>query len=417
MDKIIEKKTWTVRRWLSVVGGLLVLSGLIYLIVAGSGGGVLKVERDRLTVGTVVKQGFEETIPITGAVQPLQSIFITATEGGTVQEIFVEDGAMVEQGDPLLRLTNANLMLDFMNRETQIIEQINNLRNTRLQIEQNKRTQSQQLIDADYQYKEAYRQFRIDSVLMRDSVISVSQFEASQNNAHYQKQRRDFTARNLAREESIQNLQLSRIDASIGLMERNLTAIRSNLENLTVRAPITGELTGFNHFLGQRKAQGENLGQVDLMSGFIVRCQVDEFYLARISQGLDAVYTLSGNEHPLRVTKVLPQVTNGQFTVEMEFLDSIPPSITRGQTLQIRLKLSNRSTALTVPRGGFYQSTGGNWVFVLDGEDRAVKRDVELGRQSTEFIEVLSGLEEGEQIILNSYTTFGDASQLEINKN
>lgn len=417
MDKIIEKKTWTVKRWLLVAGLALGLVGLTYLVIIGSGGGVLKVDRNRASIGEVEERGFEESIPITGTVQPLESIFITAAEGGTVQEIFVEDGAMVEQGDPLLRLTNANLMLDFMNRETQIIEQINNLRNTRLQIEQNKRTQTQQLIDADYQYKEAHRQFRIDSVLALDSVIPLSQYEASANNAYYQKQRRDFTARNLTREESIQNLQLQRIDASIGLMERNLTAIRSNLENLTVRAPISGELTGFDHFLGQRKAQGENLGQVDLMSGFIVRCQVDEFYLNRISTGLEATFQLSGREHPLRITKVLPQVSNGQFTVEMEFLDTVPASITRGQTLQIRLKLSQRTTSLTVPRGGFFQSTGGNWVFLLEGDDKAIKREVQLGRQNTDFIEVIDGLEPGDQIILNSYSTYGDATTIEFNKN
>lgn len=417
MDKKIERKTWTLRRKLTFIGVGVAGVGLIYLLVIGSGGGVLKIDHDRLTFGTVVEQSFEETIPITGTVQPVQSIFVTATEGGTVQEIFVEDGDRVERGDPLMRLTNANLMLEFMNRETQVIEQINNLRNTRLTIEQNRRTQSQQLIDVDYQYVEAHRLFKIDSVLMRDSVISVSQYEASRNNMRYQRQRCEFTERNIRREDAIQETQIRRIDASISLMERNLEAIRSNLENLTVKAPISGELTGFNHFLGQSKTRGENLGQIDVMSGFIVRCQVDEFYLARIRNGLEAEFTLSGQRHPLRITKVLPQVTGGQFTVEMEFMDTVPSSITRGQTLQIRLSLSDATRALTVPRGGFYQSTGGNWVFVMDGENVAVKREVELGRQNTEYIEVLDGLLEGERIIVNSYTTFGDAEKLEINKN
>lgn len=415
MDKQIERPTWTRKRiaYLSIASVLGLL--LLYFFITGASGGVLKVEKARLTVGRVQEMPFEESIPITGAVQPIQSIFITANEGGNVEEIFVEDGAMVERGTPLLRLSNSNLMLDFMNRETQIIEQINNLRTTRLTIEQTKRSLSDQLIDMNYQLKEAQRQFRLDSSLNHSSAVAKTQFESSRNNIEYLRQKRDFTQRNIQREEQIQNSQLRQIDASIVLMERNLQAIRENLENLTVKAPIAGELTGFNHFLGQTKQRGENLGQIDVMSGFLVRCQVDEFYLARIVEGQKASFPFNGQTHFLTISKILPQVTNGQFVVEMTFDGEIPASLTRGQTLQIRLSLSDKTNAVVVDRGGFYQSTGGKWVFVLDHNNTAVKRPVELGRQNSDYIEVLSGLEPGESIIINSYSNYGDAEKLELN--
>lgn len=411
MDKIIEKKKWPLNKVRLYIGIASLVLLLIYLILISSSSRTLTIDRDRATIETVRAGLFFDNIPITGVVEPLQSIYITAAEGGNVEEIFVEDGVMVTRGTPLLRLSNANLMLDFMNRETQIIEQINNLRNTRLTIEQNKRSLTDQLIDVDYQLIEAERQFKMDSALHSESVIADNQFEASRNNIDYLRKKRDFTKRNIDREEAIQSSQLSRIDGSISLMERNLEAIRRNLENLTIKAPIDGQLTGFNHYLGQTKQRGEALGQVDVTNGFLVRCSVDEYYLSRVRRDQSATFNFNGKTHNLVVTKVLPQVVNGQFQVEMNFEDSIPPGIRRGQTLQIKLSLSTEVEAVIVPRGGFYQSTGGNWVFVIT-DDGASRRDVNLGRQNTEFIEVLSGLEPGEEIITNSYTNYGEAEEI-----
>lgn len=415
MDKIIEKKKWSAKRialWVGIPLGLILL---IFLMVISAGSGSLTVERDRLNIATVNKGTFADNIPITGNIEPLKSIFIAANEGGNVEEIFVEDGAMVVKDDPLMRLANSNLMLDFMNRETQIIEQINNLRNTRLNIEQNKRNLKDQLIDIDYQLVEAERQYRMDSALYAQAVIPDNDFQATKNNIDYLRKKRAFTKMNIDREEAIQNSQLTRIDRSIGLMERNLEAIKRNLDNLTIKAPIDGQLTGFNHYLGETKQRGESLGQVDVMSGFLVRCNVDEFYLSRVQIGQMGTFQFKGQSHSLMVSKVLPQVSNGQFQVEMNFEDSIPAGITRGQSLQIKLSLSSAREALIVQRGGFYQSTGGNWVFVLIDDQTALRREVQMGRQNTEFVEVLSGLEPGERIIVNSYINYGNAESLIIN--
>ena len=415
MDKVIEKKKWPAKRialWVGIPLGVMVL---LYLIVSSTGTRSLRVDPDRLSIGEVKRGVFADNIPVTGNIEPLQSIFITANEGGNVEEIFVDDGVMVNKGDPLMRLANSNLMLDFMNRETQIIEQINNLRNTRLTIEQNKRSLNDQLIDVDYQLKEAQRQYRMDSALYAQKVIPDNDFQATRNNIDYLRKKRDFTRNNIRREEAIQNSQLERIDKSIILMERNLEAIRRNLENLTIKAPIDGQLTGFNHYLGETKNQGESLGQVDVMNGFLVRCNVDEYYLSRVRKGQTGTFSFGGQTHILIVSKVLPQVTSGQFQVEMDFQDSIPPGITRGQSLQIKLSLSSEREALIVDRGGFYQSTGGNWVYVLTDDNTAVRRTVEMGRQNTDYVEILSGLDPGDRIITNSYTNYGDARVLELN--
>ena len=412
MDKIIEKKKWPAKRIAMLVIPILGLLLLAYLMFAGSGSNSLSVDASRLSIAEVKYGNFADDIPITGNVEPLKSIFLTANEGGNVEEIFVEDGSVVNKGTPLMRLANSNLMLDFMNRETQIIEQINNLRNTRLSIEQNKRSLNDQLIDVDYQLKEAERQYRMDSALYNEDVIPDNDFQATRNNIDYLRKKRDFTKKNIVREEAIQETQLQRIDRSIILMERNLDAIRRNLENLTIKAPIDGQLTGFNHYLGETKQRGEALGQVDVMSGFLVRCFIDEFYLHKVRTGQLGSFTFAGQNHSLEVTKVLPQVSNGQFQVEMDFTDSIPPGIRRGQSLQIKLSLSGNTEALIVDRGGFYQSTGGKWAFVLTDENTAERRNIEMGRQSTDHVEILSGLEPGDRIITNSYINYGDAEIL-----
>lgn len=414
MDKVIQKKKWTTKRILIIIGIAMGVLSITYMLL-GNKDRTLSIDRDRVSIATVEKGLFNDNIPISGQIEPIKSIIVTAAEGGNVEELFVEDGTFVKRGTPLLRLSNANLMLDFMNRETQIVEQINNLRSTRLTIEQNKRTLKDQLIDIDYQLIEAERQYAIDSTLYADSVIPKNQFDATRNNIDYLRKKKAFTEVNIDREEAIQMTQLNRIDRSIELMERNLEAIRKNLENLTIKAPIDGQLTGFNHYLGETKQKGELLGQVDVSDGFLVRCGIDEYYLNRVREGQIGTFQFGGETHELIINKVLPQVSNGQFQVEMHFSEDVPEGIRRGQTLQIRLSLSSEVEALIVKRGGFYQSTGGNWVFVLSGENTAVRREVKLGRQNTDYVEVLEGLAPGDQIITNAYTQYGEAQRLELN--
>lgn len=386
----------------------------LMLVVMGSGNRVYRIAKDKVSIEKVVYADFQDAIPIQGSVEPLTTLFITAPEGGNVEEIFVEDGSLVKQGTPLLRLSNASLLLDYMNRETQIIEQINNLRNTRLSIEENKRANSDQLIDVEFQLRESERKFKMDSVLYHDAVISADEFYQSQNNTNYLREKAAFLRESMQYESQNRQVQLDRISRSIELMERNLEAIRKNLENLVIKAPISGQLTSFNPQLGTSKSRGELLGTIDVLEGYKVRAMVDEFYIHRIQLGQIGTFQMGGESFRLRVSRVIPEVSNGQFEVHLLFSDSLPASVTRGQTLQIKLAMSNTYQALLVPRGGFYQSTGGHWVFVTTDNERVVKRMIRTGRQNTDYIEVLDGLKVGEKILTNSYTGYEEAVELKL---
>lgn len=412
MDRKIEKKRFTPKKIALISGGVLIFALLIFLVLTGSSNSTYSLEKSRATIEKVVFDDFRDVVPIQGTVEPKTTIYITAPEGGNVEEIFVEDGTMVEEGTPLLRLSNSTLMLDYMNRETQIIEQINNLRNTRLSIEENKRATADQLIDVQYQLNEAERQYTMDSSLFAQAVISEDEFLDSRNNTVYLRKKENQLKESMAYESRNRQLQLGRIERSIDLMERNLDAIRNNLENLVIKAPISGQLTSFNPELGESKSRGQQLGTIDVLDGYKVSAMIDEFYLSRIRVGQTGTFSQSNRSYGLQVSRVIPEVSGGQFEAQLVFSDSIPASITRGQTLQIKLALSNTTQAVLVPRGGFYQSTGGNWIFVMASDDKAIRREIKLGRQNTEYIEVLEGLAEGEEVVTNSYTAFGDATEL-----
>jgi HlyD family secretion protein len=412
MDRQIEKKKWTRTKLLKYFGISSVALFLVILMLNGTSSRTYTLSRDRALIEPVVYGHFEDDIPVNGIVEPLTTVFITAPEGGNVEEIFVEDGDVVEEGQPLLRLSNASLMLDYMNRETQIIEQINNLRNTRLTMEQNQRMLNDQLLDVQYQKREAERRYLLDSGLYVDAVIAEQQWLDSRNNYFYLEDKEKLLIESIERESQNREWQLDRIDESIFRMERNLEAIRSNMENLTIKSPIRGQLTSFNAELGQAKSKGQNLGSINVMKGYKVSAMIDEFYLNRIHPGQEAVFNLRSRQLGLRVIKVIPEVLNNQFEVEMAFTDSIVEGITRGQNLSIKLSLSAGTESLMLPKGGFYQSTGGDYVFVMVDDEIAEKRKVRLGRIGADYIEVLDGLEEGERVLINSYTTYGEAEEL-----
>lgn len=411
MDKKIERKY---PRWTKWLYGLLPAAGiLIFAFVWVKEREVaLRVEAEKVTVKQVVFGDFQEIITVNGTVEPLRTVRLDAREGGAVEEIFVENGQEVNAGQALMRLSNATLMLDFMNRETQIVEQINNLRNTRITLEQNQRLSQDQYLDVVYQMNEQQNQFYSDSILHEEEAIAELDYRSSKNTFVYLKSKKDLLEQRLEEEESFRSLQIRRIDASIDLMERNLEAIRKNLENLTVRAPIAGQLNSFDHEIGETKTRGENLGRIDLQGGFLLSALVDQHYLSRIREGLSAALRSEGRDYPLQVTKVFPTVQNNQFEVHLEFREETPGKIRRGQSLQIRLELSAREQALLLPRGAFYQSTGGQYVFVVDDSGRAYRRDVSLGTQNPNYIKVLTGLEEGEQVITSAYDAFGEAESL-----
>ncbi|NGP77694.1 HlyD family efflux transporter periplasmic adaptor subunit [Balneolaceae bacterium YR4-1] len=415
MDKKREKKTWTAKRIGMIVGGLAIAALFIYSFFLMDVRSTLNVDRAKLTVSTVQEDSFQEFIQVTGTVQPIQTIYLDAIEGGVVQEVYRESGTMVEQGDTILTLSNSALQLNVLNREAQLYDQINNVRNSRLNLEQNTLQLQEQLANAKSQRDILESQFQRQKQLVEKNLISQQEFEETKENFEYQTRRYELTYESY-KKDSVQTItQLQQLNDSEDRMYRSLSAVQGILDNLVVTAPTSGQLSTIELNQGQSISQGERIGQVDILDSYKIRVGIDEYHLSRISTGLSGSFDFNGAEHDLVITKIYPVVNNGQFEVDMEFVNEPPTGLTRGQTTRIRLELGESSNAILLARGGFYQTTGGNWVFkVTENGDRAVKQSIRLGRQNPEYFEVLSGLEPGDRVITSSYDTFGDNEVLNL---
>jgi HlyD family secretion protein len=417
VDRPIEKKRWTLKRIGKVgIPAAFFMVLLLYFLI-GDHSSKLNVEAERITISTVTKAPFQEYIPVTGTIQPLQTFFLDAAEGGRIDSIFVEAGNVVSKGDRILKLANTNSQLDVLYREALLFEQINNARNTRLAIEQNSLTLRGQLADVEYQIIRLQRLHDRDTLLFRKQLISRQEFEQVTDEYEYWQSKQIITVENFKQDSLLRRVQLDQLNASIKRMQSNLDLVKRSLEDLVVRAPISGELTSLNAEIGQSKSPGQRLGQIDVLDGFKVRAEIDEFYISRINSGQKGTFDLGTTSYNLTVEKVYPEVREGRFEVDMLFEGSPPQGIRRGQTLQIRLQLGDLSDALIVARGAFYQKTGGQWAYVVDKSGAfAVKRNIRLGRQNPQTFEVMEGLEPGEQVITSAYDNFGDIDKLVLKK-
>lgn len=358
---------------------------------------------------------FQEFIAIDGTVEPLKTFFLDIAEGGRVEKIYTEDGRQVEQGDTILKLSNTTLQIDFMTRETQLYDLMNERQNSEITMKQDLIRKQNELAEIEYSLALAERAYKRNKELIAEKVISREEFEASEDQYEYQSKRRNLADRSLRQDTQLMNERLRQLDESIRRMTANINMARSTLNNLYVVAPVSGQLSTLRAEVGESKAPGENIGQVDDMNGFKVTANIDQHYISRIYPGLTGTFDFNGKTQAVKVAKVIPEVTNNTFRVDMEFVDGAPDGIRRGQTLQIKLNLNDGGEAVLLPRGGFYQSTGGNWVFVVDGSgDFAVKRNIKLGRQNPQYYEVLDGLQPGEKVVLSSYDSYGDIDRLEL---
>jgi HlyD family secretion protein len=413
MDQIIKKKKWPARRIITYS-----LAGFFVLLVANlllfqSSRSTLNVESEKLTVSTVQRGPFQEFIPVMGEVLPRQTIFLDVEEGGLVEKIYIEAGTLVEKGDKILKLSNTSLLMDIMYREAELFQQINNLRNTRLLFEQTRLALERDLADLEFQVEKQQRKYMSYKSLYEEKLISRHDFEDTGGEYELFKNKLQLAAESKEKELYFRQQQIVQLDDAVKRMEQNLRVAKGKLDNLTLRAPITGTLTSLQAEPGQSKSPGERLGQIDAPEGFKARAGIDEFYIDRIQKGKPGQFELSGNTYRMVVSRVYPEVMDGKFTVDLEFSGPPAPGIRRGQTLHIRLELSDVAEALLLPRGGFFQKTGGNWVFVLEPNGKtAVKREIRLGRQNPDVFEVLSGLRAGERVVTSSYDNFGDNERL-----
>ena len=416
MDRKIEKKKWPPKRIAIFAGsGLLVLI-VAYMLLFGDTSSALNVESQKITISTVERGPFQETIPVTGTVLPLKSVYMDALDGGRIDQIFVEEGAMVQQGDSILRMTNTNLQMDLMFREADLFEQMNNLRAVRLAMEQNRLNLREQMAEIDYQNTLQGRNFERAQALHAKDVISQDEFERSRDDYEYWRSRKVLVTESQKQDSIMRELQVQQLEQSIQRMQQNFKIVRENYENLVQRAPISGQLSQLNAEIGELKSPGQRLGQIDVLDGYKVRAAIDEYYINRVAQGQLAESEVSGVKASLKVMRVYPEVRDGRFEIDLQFDGAAPSGIRRGQTIQVRLALGDLGEALMVARGGFYQTTGGNWIYVVDASgDFARKRKIRLGRQNPRMYEVLEGLEPGERVITSSYDNYADYEKLNLN--
>ena len=409
MDRKIKKNKWTVKRIALIAGGVAFLSFFVYQLGFGDRRSKLNVDPEKMTFAKVSIGEFTEFIPQTGTVQPRRTVYLDAVEGGNIKELVAESGAMLKKGDVILVMANLNRELSVMGQEAGLNESINRVRQTRLQLSQNDLQQQQQLALIDNQLHKLKPEFERQKYLFEKKLIAEKQYLDTKADYEYTLRRKEITYRSY-RADSISRIrQLKELDASEIRMTQSLGGVSKILDNLVIRAPIDGQLSTPQLEIGQGVQGGQRLGQVDVVGEFKVRCPIDELYLPRISTGLVATFPFKGTRWSVKISYIYPTITSGRFEVDMDFVDAVPEGIRRGQSVRLRIALGNSSEQTLLPKGGFYKDTGGNWVFVVvPGENRAVKRNIRLGRQNTENFEVLSGLEPGDEVITSSYGHFGD---------
>jgi HlyD family secretion protein len=413
VDRIIQKKRWTPKRIAWLAGGAVLAFVLIYALLSVGGSSTLRVEASKLTVSEVVSGEFQEFIAVSGTIIPIKTFYLDATQGGTVTQVFLEEGSYVNVGDRILQLDNTDLHLDVMYREAQLFEQMNNLRNTRLLMEQNTLMLRGDLLEIDRQIGESKRKYRQCVRLKEKGLISENEFEQAKEEHDYWVNKRELTVETQRQDSTLRAVQIKQLEASISRMQANMEIIKQKLENLVVKAPIAGHLTSLDAEVGQLKVAGARLGQIDVLEGFKINADIDEYYISRIGSGQAGEVRIAGQTYQVTCSKVYPEVKDGRFRVDLEFSGEEPEGIRRGQTVQIRLALGELSQAVMLARGGFYNDTGGNWAYVLDESGKfATKRKIRLGRYNTQVYEVLEGLEPGEKVITSSYDSFGDFDRL-----
>ena len=416
MDKKIEKKTWTLKR-ISTYGGIALFVFFVsYQFIFADRRSKLKIEKDKITISEVKRGEFKEYIPQTGIVEPSRQVFLDAIEGGNIKHIKEESGAMLKKGDEILTLTNLNRELSVLQQEASFNESINRARETRVAIMRNDMDQRQLLASIDNQLAILGPQYTRQKQLFDKKLIARQDFERTEADYKYNVERKRI-AYELYRNDSVDRIrQLTETSNSEKRMTKSLDGVSQILDNLVIRAPIDGQLSMGHWELGQAVLTGQRLGQVDIVGSYKVRVPIDELYLPRISQGLHATTDFAGKTYNLVIAYIYPNIVAGIFEVDMNFEGETPQGIRRGQSLRMRIELGQSSEELLLPMGGFYKDTGGNWVFILDSENHAVRKDIKLGRKmGSEYFEVLEGLQPGDKVITSSYENFGTNEVLVLN--
>ncbi|PSJ36753.1 efflux RND transporter periplasmic adaptor subunit [Allosphingosinicella deserti] len=414
MDRVVVRRGLS-RNLKIAIGAIVVIAAAIAFYLLAPAANSQTIAADRITVSTVQKGRFDDFLPLRARVTPLLTVYLDAVEGGRVEKVLVEDGAMVQQGQLLAILSNSDLQLNLLARQSDVSREVNSMRSQELALAQTQIQDERAVIEAQLAVDKARRQYELQKPLMEKGFIPARTFQDSRDEYLSNQRRADALRRGREINQRLQGSQLAQLRASNASLSGSLDIARATLDALNLRAPVTGQLTAFSIQVGQSLSRGERLGQIDSAGRNKIVASVDEFYLGRVEAGQTATVEVGGKTFRAKVAKIYPQVRNGAFEVDLHFLGGEPPALQRGQTLQVRLTLGDPAPALLIPNGAFYNETGGSWVFVVapDGGS-AVKRNVRLGRRNADHIEVLEGLDPGERVITSPYTGFADRDRLDL---
>ncbi len=416
MDKVIEKKGRFSKKqiWYGVAG--LVGLALILMIVFADKSRKLNVDLEKITVEEVKEDLFKDYIAVIGTVAPIQTIYLDATESGSrVESIVTREGSMVKKGDVIVKFSNTSLIIDISRTEADASRTTNELRNARLNMQKQLVESQSQLLDQEYKLKQQERAYNRSVELQKKKLISDEEYKRAKEDVEYTRDKIKLLKESIKQDSLYRETQVITLENDVARMQQNLAIVRQRFEGLNLRAPVNGELASLNLEVGQVVGMGTRIGQINVLDSYMLKVEVDEHYISRVTRGLIGDCDFSGSSYKAKITKVYPEVRNGRFTVDMEFVGAFPKDIRIGQTSRIRLELGESNMALLIPRGGFYQSTGGQWIFVVDPSGTvATKRDIRINRQNPQFYEVVEGLKPGEKVIVSSYDTFGEVDKLMI---
>jgi len=418
MDRKIEKKGWLSRKTIWYIVFAAIMLTVFGIIIFGDKSSKYNVDVSRITIEEVKRDVFQDYITVQGSVEPITTIYLDAVEGGRVEEILIEEGNMVKRGDVIIRLSNDNLLLEITNNEALVVRAINELRTARLQMDQTRLTYKQQIIELDIRVKQNKRSYGNNVILFKQDHISREEFDQSKEAYESSSELLELLVENYRNDSIYRSIQINSLETSVRSMEKSMRIIRRRLDNLNVKATINGELATLNPEIGEVITYGNRVGTINVLDSYKLRVDIDEHYIARIQRGLTGECDFANTPYLGEIKKIYPEVQNGRFAVDMVFTEKVPEQIRIGQTSRIRLQLGESKEGVLLTKGGFYQTTGGQWVFVLDEtEEFAVKRDISIGRQNPRYYEVLGGLEPGEKVIVSSYQNYADHDKLILKHN
>lgn len=413
MDKIIKKRKWYIRNMPYIAGGLLLTLIVLYLLLFADRSRKLNVDTEKIIVEEVIYDDFQDYIAVIATVEPIKTIYLDALEGGRVEEIIIDEGNMVKADDAILKLSNPGLMLEISNYEAQVAQAVSGLRNARMQMQLNQLNLESQIIDMNYKLSRQAKEFKNNKLFIQDSLISEDEFEDTRDLYKSSRQKMKLLEKNQKQDSMSQRMQIRMLETSANRLEDNLDIVRKRIENLVVRAPVDGELATIDVEEGQVIGYGTRIGKINILDSYKLKVEIDEHYISRVSKGLTARCDFADKMYEAEIVKIYAEVNNGRFAVDMEFTNDVPKKLRIGQTSRVKLELGDSQKSLLIRAGGFYQSTGGQWVFVVDDNgDYAIKRNIRIGRQNPRYFEVLDGLNEGEKVITSNYDSFGDVEKL-----